>query len=143
MIVKPGEGRAFCVGDQHVRVKTDTDTPGGAAIVETTLPPGSGAPRHLHHDHDETFYVVSGALEVEIDGTTVVLRSGGLARAVRGTAHAFRNPGPEPAVVLGMYDPAPSLEYLELLGAAVALTDPGARQLAVDDLYTRFETESA
>ena len=140
MIVGSGEGRSFTIGTQVATVKIDDR--GGPAVVETMLPEGAGAPRHLHHDHDETFYVVSGQLEVEVDGTTARLGPGGLARADRGRAHAFRNPGPGPALVLALYDPAPSLAYLEELGAAVELADT-ERQAAIDDLYQRFATEPA
>jgi quercetin dioxygenase-like cupin family protein len=141
VIVGAGKGRSFTVGPQVATVKAEGE--GGPAVVETLLPPGSGAPRHVHGDHDETFYVVSGSLEVDVDGEVTTVGPGGLARAVRGVAHAFRNVGSEDALVLALYDPAPSLEYLEGLGAAIALPDAAARTAAIDDLYTRFATESA
>jgi mannose-6-phosphate isomerase-like protein (cupin superfamily) len=141
MIVGPGDGRTFTIGPQVATVKAEGR--GGPAVVETLLPPGSGAPRHLHHDHDETFYVLSGTLEVDVDGEHVVVGAGGLARAIRGTPHAFHNPGPGDAVVLALYDPPRSLEYLERLGAAIALPDADARTAAINDLYRRFATESA
>jgi mannose-6-phosphate isomerase-like protein (cupin superfamily) len=141
VIVGSGDGRTFRIGPQVATVKAEGE--GGPAVVETLLPEGSGAPRHLHHDHDETFYVVSGRLVVDVDGEVVTVGPGGLARATRGVAHAFRNPGPGDTVVLAMYDPAPSLEYLELLGAAFEMTDVEARTTFLDDLYRRFSTESA
>jgi mannose-6-phosphate isomerase-like protein (cupin superfamily) len=141
MISDRGEGRRFTVGPQVATVKAEGE--GGPAVVETFLPPGSGAPRHLHHDHDETFYVVSGSLEVAVGDVAVTVGPGGLARATRGVAHSFRNPGPGDAVVLALYDPAPSLEYLERLGAIVELPDGDEREAALDDLYRRFSTESA
>jgi mannose-6-phosphate isomerase-like protein (cupin superfamily) len=141
VIVGSGDGRTFRIGPQVATVKAEGD--GGPAVVETLLPEGSGAPRHLHHDHDETFYVVSGTLVVDVDGEVVTVGPGGLARATRGIAHSFRNPGPGDAVVLAMYDPAPSLEYLELLGAAFEMSDVEARGAFLDDLYRRFSTESA
>jgi quercetin dioxygenase-like cupin family protein len=140
MIVDVGEGRTFTIGPQIATVKAEGA--GGPAVVETLLPPGAGAPPHRHHDHDEMFYVVSGSLEVDIEGEVHSVGPGALARAPRGVAHGFRNPGPGDAVVLALYDPAPSLAYLEQLGAALALPDERARREALDDLYTRFSTES-
>lgn len=140
MILGAGEGRRFTIGPQTAVVKSEGTR--GPAVVETLLPSGSGAPRHVHYDHDETFYVVAGALEVDVDGAVAVLAPGGIARAERGTAHGFRNPGPGDTVVLALYDPARGLDYLEQLGTAVALP-ADERQAAIDDLYARFATEPA
>jgi quercetin dioxygenase-like cupin family protein len=141
VIVGPGEGRTFTIGPQVARVKAEGE--GGPAVVETRLPPKAGAPRHRHHDHDETFYVLAGTLEVDVDGTRRVLGPGGLARAPRGTAHGFRNPGPGDALVLALYDPSPSLAYLEQLGDALAAGEDARRDAALADLYARFATEPA
>ena len=38
-----------------------SDTKGSLAIFEqTSLSKGKGNPLHLHHKHDETFYVIAG-----------------------------------------------------------------------------------
>lgn len=141
MIVGPGEGRQFTIGAQLATVKAEGGE--GPAVVETRFPVGAGAPRHVHRDHDEMFYVVTGQMVVEVDGDEVVVGPGGLARADRGHPHAFRNPGPGEAVVLALYDPAPSLAYLEELGAAIAIEDAGERSAAIVELYARYETEDA
>jgi mannose-6-phosphate isomerase-like protein (cupin superfamily) len=141
VIAGPGAGRRFTIGNQVATVKSEGGP--GPAVVETLLPSGAGAPRHLHHDHDEVFYVVSGTVEVEVDGVMATIGAGGLARADRGSSHGFRNPGPDDAVVLAVYNPPVGLAYLEELGAAVALPDADARRAAVTSLYDRYATEPA
>ena len=60
-------------------------------------PPGPErwiAPLHLHHNDDEAWYVLEGALCVRV-GTEVVEAKGGSAVFVpRRTAHTYWNPGP-------------------------------------------------
>ena len=50
---------------------------------------GTGPPPHSH-DWDESFYVLSGAIEFIVDGETHLCTPGTLVYASRGTVHGFR-----------------------------------------------------
>lgn len=72
---------------------------GGAASIVFTLPAGvDGAPPHHHASYDETFEVLSGALELQVGDALEprILRAGDSVLVRRGTPHAFRNAGAEP-----------------------------------------------
>lgn len=74
--------------------------PGFAVFVNHFPPLGGGPPTHSHKAFDEAFYVLSGQIEVCIDGETALVPTGSLVFVPRGTVHAFRNPSSEPATLL-------------------------------------------
>jgi quercetin dioxygenase-like cupin family protein len=112
--------RVIHLGDQVGTVLSAGTPTHDVAIVDTLLPPGAGAPVHRHHDHEEAFYVVSGTVEVEVDGQRSVTGTGGFILATRGVAHGFRNVGEGDARLLAMYAPASALAYLDDLAAVLA-----------------------
>jgi uncharacterized cupin superfamily protein len=62
-------------------------------------PPGQRrlvAPPHVHHHDDEAWYVLEGALVVQMDDKEVEVRAGSGLLVPRGTAHTYWNPGPGP-----------------------------------------------
>src|SRR5215213_11887254 len=62
VVVGPGEGRVLLPGRWWLPLGA-ADTPGGTALLEMVLPPGTQAPRpHLHHHTDEVWYVLDGRL---------------------------------------------------------------------------------
>lgn len=68
-----------------------TETTGGRmSIVDSTSPAGSGPPRHIHADADETFVVLTGRCEFWMAGKTFTRGPGETAFVPRGTEHTFR-----------------------------------------------------
>lgn len=74
---------------QGVKYRTILQAP-GMSIVDTWSPAGSGPPRHVHEDADEVFVLVSGRVELWIEGETSFLEAGQAARIPRGAEHTFR-----------------------------------------------------
>jgi mannose-6-phosphate isomerase-like protein (cupin superfamily) len=66
--------------------------PGGAHD-----PPRFTAPLHVHHDDDEAWYVLEGALRVRLGDRDIDVPAGGAVLAPRGTPHTYWNPQPGPA----------------------------------------------
>lgn len=66
------------------------DGAGQVGIVESVSPAGSGPPRHVHHDADETFYVLSGHVDFWVDGETLSRGPGEVAHVKRGAEHSFQ-----------------------------------------------------
>ena len=46
-----------------------TATNGAFAVFEDVVRPGAGPARHVHRDQEETFFVLDGRFDFEIDGT--------------------------------------------------------------------------
>ena len=70
-------------------LKTDA-TNGVMSITDSVSPPGSGPPRHIHHDADETFIMLTGDSEFWLDGERFARGPGQTAFVPRGTEHTFR-----------------------------------------------------
>jgi quercetin dioxygenase-like cupin family protein len=66
------------------------DTGGAFDLVEITGRQGDMPPLHVHHDHDETFYVLEGRLSLHLPGQSVELGPGGCFLAPRGIPHVYR-----------------------------------------------------
>jgi mannose-6-phosphate isomerase-like protein (cupin superfamily) len=57
-------------------------------------PPRFIAPMHLHHNDDEAWYVLEGALCVRVGDKDVEASAGSAIFVPRGTPHTYWNPGP-------------------------------------------------
>jgi uncharacterized cupin superfamily protein len=79
-----GDGPGF----RKVRSALGVTEFGVNAIV---LPPGYTSRRHFHERQQELYLVVSGEIEIELDGDKHTLGPGGLARVDPSTVRALRN----------------------------------------------------
>jgi mannose-6-phosphate isomerase-like protein (cupin superfamily) len=57
-------------------------------------PPRLIAPRHVHHNDDEAWYVLEGTLRVQSGEKEIEASAGSAVLVPRGTPHTFWNPGP-------------------------------------------------
>lgn len=80
----------------HTVVSTE-ETGGRMSITDSLSPVGSGPPRHVHKDADETSIMLTGRCEVWLDGTTFEAGPGETVHIPRGTEHTFRVIGDEPS----------------------------------------------
>src|SRR5499426_3304252 len=69
------------------------DTGGAYCLLEVSLAPGMGVPRHIHTREDEAYFVLSGELEVIVGSEVFVLGAGDTLVAPRDIPHQLRNPG--------------------------------------------------
>jgi uncharacterized cupin superfamily protein len=79
-----GEGPGF----RKVRSALGVTAFGVNAIV---LPPGYTSRRHYHERQQELYLVLSGKIELELDGDKHTLGPGGLARVDPATVRSLRN----------------------------------------------------
>lgn len=94
------------------------DTEGAYCVMELTLPPGGGAPQHVHHREDEVITVVEGTLTVtSADGKDHAPQAGSVVRLPKGARHAFRNATDAPVRVLITAIPGGLDNYFAALGA--------------------------
>jgi mannose-6-phosphate isomerase-like protein (cupin superfamily) len=71
-------------------------------------PPGERrliAPPHVHHTDDEAWYVLEGAMCVQMGDNVVEARAGSGVLVPRGTPHTYWNPGPGPTRYLLIMTP--------------------------------------
>ena len=113
-LTSPSEGEAFASGPVNFRIVEDGSTVHGRfGVAECLLAPGwPGPPQHIHREHDETFYVVSGSVRF-ISGTDELLATAGsLVTAPIGDPHTFGNANSDvPAVLLCTVTPERYLGY--------------------------------
>ena len=65
------------------------ETGGAFSQIETDDPRGSGPPLHLHHNEDETFYVLEGEVTIQVGEERIDLSAGDFLFAPREVPHAY------------------------------------------------------
>ena len=100
------------------------DTNGAYSKVEYTVPPtGVGARAHVHPHQTETFEVVDGTLEFEVNGEVVTATAGDIVAVEPGQAHKYWNDGDDDAVF--RCEVRPALGFDQLLETMFALAADG------------------
>jgi mannose-6-phosphate isomerase-like protein (cupin superfamily) len=141
-VVDGAAGETLTAGPLRLRVLEDGGRTGHRlALVELTIPPGiAGPPQHLHREHDETFYVLSGTPTFTCGTDETHAQPGTLVTAAIGVPHTFANPGAEPAVLLCTFSPDLYVDYFREL-ARLAHGPTGLDPVAVGQLMRRYATE--
>jgi len=142
-VLKAGEGHPLRLGDVQMVVKEDgahtRETLGLAEFV--VAPQGRNTPLpHIHHAHEEGFYVLDGELEFVVGTETVRAGVGTFVMVPIGVAHTFSNPTEQPARFLATLTPRRYLDYFEELSQLYrAKAAPSRQQVA--ELMARYDTE--
>jgi len=142
VVLKPGEGRALPLGPIHMVVQEDgTHTRGTLGVAEFEVPPHAPTPPpHIHHAHEEGFYVLEGELEFLAGTETLRASQGTFVMVPIGTVHTFSNPTEKPARFLNTFTPPLYLGYFEALSKLTqASVAPLPQQLA--ELMAHYDTE--
>jgi quercetin dioxygenase-like cupin family protein len=105
------------------RVRVLESGEGLGVVDHVEVPAGDMAPLHVHHGHDEGFYVMSGEVTLFLPGDQVTLRPGDFFLAPRGIPHTYRV-GDTPARWLVTSTPG-GFERFVAEVAAGGVTDPG------------------
>jgi quercetin dioxygenase-like cupin family protein len=97
--------------DQRYSQKLLSRASGGDRVAVSLIrtPGGKGSPEGLHtHDFEQVFYVLSGTMNVEIDGEVFRAGPGSLVRFPEGVPHRnWNDPGAEDTLHLAINVPAP------------------------------------
>jgi quercetin dioxygenase-like cupin family protein len=96
----------------------------GPVVLEMTLPVGAAPPLHLHHDLDDSSFVLDGQMVVRCGEQMLLAGAGDWLSLPRGVPHAFRVVGNQPARILLVHDNDSFLNLIRDLGQPA-----GARQL--------------
>jgi len=93
-------------GDLYSLLATGKETNNAFFQFEAIVPEGGGPPPHVHSREDESFYIVSGSLEILLGDKTYQAKRGDFVYIARGTIHQFKNVGRDSAVQLVTFVPA-------------------------------------
>ena len=144
-VVEAGDGHAvpFLGGSVMSFMARGEDTHDLVSFWEFTLPAGvQGPPPHVHHGHDELFYVIEGRLTVHTETQPVTAAAGCLVIVPRGAQHTFSNPGPTQMRMVGTFSPARFERYFDEL--AEEIEKHGDRRpdpSVIAGLYARYDSE--
>lgn len=142
IVLKPGEGRTISLGPIQMTVQEDgTHTRGTLGLAEFAVPPHAPTPPpHIHHAHEEGFYILEG--ELEFLAGTEVLRAGQgtLVMVPIGTLHTFSNPTDKPARFLNTFTPALYTGYFEEMSRLIQ-ADGALKLQEFTELMARYDTE--
>lgn len=132
-----GEQLRF-LGDSTMRLKLATPE---LAFYEYVAPPGAvGPPQHVHHGHDETFFIADGHFEFVLADTVIDAPAGTFLEVPRGIAHTFRNAGDANGTIVGTFTPGRFANYFRELAAVIERTGcpPGTTEWTA--LYAKYDT---
>jgi quercetin dioxygenase-like cupin family protein len=120
------------------------DTGGTYCLLEASIAPGMGVPRHTHTREDEAYFVLAGELQVTVGDEAFILRPGDSLMAPRGIPHQLRNSGDVENHYLLVFSPSGFEEFLRMTAVpapdnAAAPTKPPAIPVQnVHELATGF-----
>jgi mannose-6-phosphate isomerase-like protein (cupin superfamily) len=91
------------------------------SVIHERMPPGACEVRHLHRKARQLFFVLAGALDLELDGTVHRLRPEMSLEIAPGLPHRVSNEGTEDAWFLVVSSPATKGDRIEVpeLGGGV------------------------
>src|SRR5579871_646295 len=75
-----------------------------AVVMEMTLPVGATPPLHVHHDLDDSWYVLEGQMVVRCGDEQMVVGAGHWVSMPREVPHTFRVIGDGQARILMVHD---------------------------------------
>lgn len=93
-------------GNMLTFVLRGADTGMRFSMVEAYTAPGAGSPPHLHHDDEESFYVLEGSYEITLGNERMLCGPGSITHVAKGMPHAFANVGDTPARMIILNWPA-------------------------------------
>lgn len=142
-VVGPHGGeRLRFLGQSTLRLKPgDASNADAPAFYEYVSEPGDiGPPQHVHHAHDETFYVVDGTYEFTMGDESVTMTAGAYLFLPRGTPHTFRNAGDDLGCIVGMFAPGRFAGYFRELAEIIETTGAPPDPDDWAALYARYDT---
>lgn len=85
-----GPGSIEWQGVHYKTLLTADESQGAMSVVDSVSPPNSGPPRHIHHDADELFVLLTGDVEFWLEGESFTRGPGEAVFVARGREHTFR-----------------------------------------------------
>jgi quercetin dioxygenase-like cupin family protein len=142
--LSPDQPEAFAAtGCAFTVLDGGAPTDGRIGVVQLDLALGwAGPPQHVHREHDETFYVVTGDVRFTSGAENMIARPGRLVTAPIGDPHAFGNADADaPAMLLCILAPERYLGYFRDLAQLAARTGGRLDPQDVLAVMARYATD--
>jgi mannose-6-phosphate isomerase-like protein (cupin superfamily) len=137
-VFPPQETRWRSVAGDDFALRLSAAASGGAfALAEVVERADGGPPQAIHHDHDETVYILEGARVMRVGEESAHAGPGSIVFIPRGTAHSHRNVGPGPHRAMVLFTPGGLEGFFLEVSELTAPPDPA--QMAA--LAARYGTE--
>lgn len=101
--------------------KLDRDVSSTLLTFVQIAPPGGGVPMHIHHNEDESIYLLEGSLVFQVGEDKFEVEKGGTVYMPKGVPHAFRITGDKDAHILFILDLSPESRYEDMFDGLVGL----------------------
>ena len=123
--LRSGEGEAIWAFGTLGTIKASSETTAGRlGVIEQLGTQGVGSPLHVHHNEDEWFYVLEGALTFWVGGEVIEAPAGSFVYGPRDVPHTFVVSSAEARFLL-VTEPAGFESFMRAMGEpAAALTVP-------------------
>lgn len=140
IIRRPGEGKSVRLAGHPMTFLVTGDDAKHTSMFEWTIPPGFSTGLHVHRVQEETFYVLDGECDWQVDGERVRATPGTYLFLPPGVPHNIANASDKPARVLMTVSPPGHEHYFEELAETVAqggAADPDR----IASLRARYDTD--
>jgi quercetin dioxygenase-like cupin family protein len=135
---------SFSAGGATFRVLDDGGaTSGRIGVVECQLVPGFvGPPQHVHREHDESFYVLTGTVRFTSGTQALIATAGQLVTAPIGDPHTFANADDHaPASFLCVLNPERYIGYFRELSQLTPDTEGRLDPAEILAVMARYATD--
>ena len=139
VFVPAGGGRVYEQSGFRGAIKIDgPDSEGRQCFSEWTVDAGAdGPPPHVHHEHQEAFFVTDGTLTFSVGDRTYEADAGSFLFIPPGVVHAFSNRSEAPATCVNAYVPGGIEGFFIEMGEAMARGRPDPAE--VDRLSRKYD----
>lgn len=130
------EGTVIHMGpDEALLFKAVGEQTGGVFdFFEGTMAPKAGPPEHIHHQNDESFYILEGEFLIKIGDRLLKATPGTFCFVPRGTAHTWQNVGAQPGRMLALCIPGGMDGFFRELSQVSSLLDM-SQVLPINEKY--------
>jgi len=111
---------------------TAAESGGNLSVARMEIPPGWGNPVHVHWFEDEAFYILSGELDITVDGATARFSAGQMGFGPNGRPHAFKNPTDTTTTMLVITTPGGIERFFRACDSAFPDGKPSSPEGVVD-----------
>ena len=122
LLARGDEGRSPASSPHRIKAAA-SDTDGRFDFITGSFAPLSGPPLHLHHQQDDTFYILEGILTVQVGNDIFDIGPGDFLSIPPGTPHTFDNlhNGDQPVRAINLMTPGGHFEMFD----EMAKVEPG------------------
>jgi len=136
LLMQPGKGPSYWFDrDLYTFKAVGEDTGEAYALFEVVVAPqGGGTPPHRHSRENESFYILEGELEFQLEEQTLVATEGTFLHSPKGQLHRFTNISAIPAKILIWVTPAGFEKFIAEVGKSTNTQVTPAPSLSPEDL---------